>query len=125
MKKNLFLLPAVCLLLSSCDNPHPNADNTGRNVRDRNATITPGNQAENEADRTISQRIRQALVEEDALSTNAKNVKIITIDGVVTLRGPVNNDNEKQIIDKKAKSIQGVKRVDNFIEVIRIEEKNN
>ncbi len=123
MKKKLFILSSICILLSSCDNMQP--DNTARNARDRNETLTPGNQSENEADRTITQKIRQALTEDDTLSTNAKNIKIITINGVVTLRGPVNNDNEKQAIDKKAKSIQGVKRVDNFIEIVGIEDKND
>jgi osmotically-inducible protein OsmY len=64
-------------------------DNTGTNVRDRGGeTKTPGDQSENEADRTITQNIRQALTADDSLSTNAKNVKIITNDGTVTLRGP-------------------------------------
>lgn len=121
MKKQLLILSLFCVLLNSCDNMQP--DNTGRNVRDRKATLTPGDQAENEADRTITQRIRQALMEDDTLSTNAKNVKIITINGVVTLRGPVNGDGEKAAIDKKAKAVQGVKQVDSYIEIIRIEEK--
>jgi osmotically-inducible protein OsmY len=125
MKRKLFIISSICLLLSSCDNTHPNADNTGRNVRDRDATLTPGNQSESESDRKITQKIRQAVVGDDALSTNAKNIKIITIDGIVTLRGPVNNDSEKQSIDMKAKSVQGVKRVDNLIEIIRIEDKND
>src|SRR4029450_2047925 len=55
------------------------ADNTGRNVRDRSdATKTPEDQSENEADRTITQSIRKAINSDDSLSTNAKNVKIIT-----------------------------------------------
>ena len=66
-------------------------DNTGRNVRDRSgATLTPGDQSESEADRTLTQQIRRAVVADDSLSTNAHNIKIITINGVVTLRGPVN-----------------------------------
>ena len=77
MKKQLFLLSSLCLLLSACENTSTtDADNTGRNVRDRSGqTMTPGNQNENEADRTITQSIRQALMDDDALSTNAKNIK--------------------------------------------------
>ena len=94
------------------------ADNTGRNERDRdNATKTPGDQAENEADRTISQNIRQAVVADDSISTNGKNVKIITVDGTVTLRGPVKTENEKTSIGAKAQQVAGVKKVDNQLEI--------
>ncbi len=93
-------------------------DNTGRNERDRdNATKTAGDQSENEADRTISQKVRQAIVADDSLSTNAKNVKIITVDGVVTLRGPVKSEAEKKNIDAKARQIAGVKNVENQLEI--------
>jgi hyperosmotically inducible protein len=93
-------------------------DNTGRNVRDRGGdTKTPGDQSESEADRTITQNIRKALTEDDSLSTNAKNVKIISNDGVVTLRGPVKNEKEKAEIEAKAKQVAGVKNVVNQLEV--------
>ena len=93
-------------------------DNSGRNVRDRdNQTKTSGDQAENEADRTISQNIRAAITADDSLSTNGKNVKIITSDGTVTLRGPVKSDKEKADIEAKAKQIAGVKKVDNQLEI--------
>ena len=93
-------------------------DNTGRNVRDRDdANKTPGDQAENEADRTITQNVRQALTNDDSLSTDGKNVKVVTSDGNVTLRGPVKSDKEKSEIENKAKQIAGVKNVDNQLEV--------
>jgi len=93
-------------------------DNTGRNVRDRNeATKTPADQSENEVDRTITQNIRKAITSDDSLSTNAKNVKIITNDGTVTLRGPVKSEKEKADIEAKAKQVAGVKNVDNQLEI--------
>ena len=93
-------------------------DNSGRNVRDRdNQTKTPGDQSESEADRTISQNIRAAITADDSLSTNGKNVKIITNDGTVTLRGPVKSDKEKVEIEAKAKQVAGVKKVDNQLEI--------
>jgi osmotically-inducible protein OsmY len=58
-------------------------------------------------------------VADDSLSTTAHNVKIITVDGVVTLRGPVNNDQEKAKIADAAKKIAGVKQVDNQLEVVK------
>ena len=93
-------------------------DNTGRNVRDRGGeTLTPMDQSEKEADRTLTQRIRKAVVEDDSLSATAKNIKIITVDGVVTLRGPVNNPQEKEKIEAKAEQIAGAKNVNNLLEV--------
>jgi osmotically-inducible protein OsmY len=94
------------------------ADNTGRNVRDRDdATKTPADQSENEQDRKISQELRKAVTSDDTLSTNAQNVKIITQDGNVTLRGPVKSQKEKADIEAKAKQIAGVKNVDNQLEI--------
>jgi len=92
-------------------------DNSGRNVRDRNnATQTAGDQSENEADRTITQSLRKAITDDDSISTNGKNVKVVTIDGTVTLRGPVKSEKEKADIGAKAKQIAGVKKVDNQLE---------
>ncbi len=93
-------------------------DNTARNIRDRSGkTLTPGDQTENEADRALTQRIRQAVMADDSLSTTAKNIKIITVNGVVTLRGPVDSKEEKASINTKAQQIAGVKKVDNQLEV--------
>jgi len=97
---------------------NPNTDNTAMNQRDRANTVTPMDQAENPADRTITQGIRKAIVADPALSVDAKNVKIITAQGVVTLRGPVKTPKERAIIAEKAQQIAGVMRVDNQLEVI-------
>jgi hyperosmotically inducible protein len=78
---------------------------------------TASDQPENEADRKITQQIRQAVVKDDTLSTSAQNVKIITQDGKVTLRGTVKSEGEKQKIAEKAKSVAGVKNVENLITV--------
>jgi osmotically-inducible protein OsmY len=78
---------------------------------------TASDQFENEADRKITQQIRQAVVKDDSLSTSAQNVKIITQDGKVTLRGTVKSDSEKQKIAARAKQVPGVKNVENLITV--------
>src|SRR5512140_96902 len=63
------------------------ADNSGRNVRDRDqAEPTADQQPNNASDRRMTQAIRQAVVADHSLSTNAHNVKIITQSGIVTLR---------------------------------------
>jgi hyperosmotically inducible protein len=94
------------------------ADNTGRNERDRNDMAkTPTDQQENDRDLGITQEVRKAVVDDDALSFNAKNAKIVTADGVVTLRGPVASEVEKAAVEAKAKSVAGVTRVDNQLEI--------
>jgi hyperosmotically inducible protein len=93
-------------------------DNTAVNQRDRGgATVTPPDQQENQADLDITQNVRKVVVKDDALSFDAKNVKIVTANGVVTLRGAVKSDAEKQAIEQKALQTAGVVRVDNQLEV--------
>ena len=95
-------------------------DNTGRNVRDRGGdTVTPGDQSNNKADLHLTEQIRKAIMADKSLSTNAKNVKIITANGVVTLRGPVNTPQEKTTIEAKAQSIAGAHNVDSQLEIVR------
>jgi hyperosmotically inducible periplasmic protein len=102
----------------SKSSPSVAADNTAKNERDRNdATKTAGDQSENEADRKITQEVRKSIVDDDKLSTNAQNVKIITNDGQVTLRGPVKTQEEKKAIESKAKQVAGVKNVENQLEI--------
>ena len=92
-------------------------DNTGRNVRDRDDQMpTSGDQSESEQDRKLTQQIRQAIVDDDSLSMTAHNVKIITQDGVVTLRGPVKNAQERNAIGAKAVKIAGAGKVQNKLE---------
>lgn len=96
------------------------ADNTGVNVRDRNERAkTSFNQSESEADRTITQKIRQLIVDDSNLSSNAKNIKIITSNGVVTLRGPVANSGEVDTIVKKASAVAGVNSVENQLDITK------
>jgi hypothetical protein len=64
-----------------------------------------------------AQKIRRAIVEDRSLSTEARNVKIFTSNGVVTLRGPVRTEEEKRIIEDKAERIAGRDRVRNEIDV--------
>jgi osmotically-inducible protein OsmY len=99
--------------------PAPTApDNTGQNVRDRGgATLTPGDQGENKADLTLTQRIRKALMADKSLSTTAKNIKIITVNGLVTLRGPVKTPQEREKIMAKAQDMAGADKVENQLEI--------
>ena len=106
--------------LAACDRTTSGSDaeNTARNVRDRDQrTATPTDQGESAADRAITQNIRKSVVDNDQLSTNAHNVKIVTQDGVVTLRGPVDSAQEKSIIVAMANKAPGVRRIDDQLEV--------
>lgn len=94
------------------------AENTGVNVRDRDdATVTPEEQGGEAGDREITAAVRRAIVEDDSLSLNAHNVKIITREGTVTLRGPVESTTERTTIGQLAEKTAGVKRVDNQLEI--------
>jgi osmotically-inducible protein OsmY len=78
---------------------------------------TAQEQAETSTDRALTREIRQAIAADDSLSTNARNVTVITSGGVVTLRGPVANEQERNAIAAKAEGTTGVKRLDNQLEV--------
>jgi hyperosmotically inducible periplasmic protein len=132
MKHAIFLVAGI--LAAGCDrqehtgtvveanrpatSPSVPADNTDKNERDRGAALTSGDQGGSEADRTVTQQVRQGVVADEKLSTTATNVKIITVDGVVTLRGPVKTAEEKAAIAAIAQRVNGVKRVDNQLETV-------
>jgi hyperosmotically inducible periplasmic protein len=102
------------------------ADNTARNVRDRNnQTLTALDQGNSQADIDISAQIRKEVIASKDMSTDARNVKIITKDGHVTLRGPVNTAEEKRLIGDIAKRIAGAGNVDNQLEVKLTASNNN
>ena len=93
-------------------------DNTAVNQRDRSGdTQTSGDQSNDSADLKITQAIRRALMQDAQLSTAAKNIKVITSNGQVTLRGPVNTAEEKSKIDQIAKSAAGGAHIDNQLDV--------
>lgn len=94
------------------------ADNSGKNAEDRaNGGLTAGDQSSAPADVAITTAVRQAVVADSNLSTNAQNVKIITVNGIVTLRGPVKNASEKENIAAKAVKVAGATKVDNQLEI--------
>ena len=94
------------------------ADNTARNVRDRNSSsLTPLDQGNNQADLDTTAQIRKEIIAGKNMSVNARNVKIITKSGQVTLRGPVNTAEEKRLIGDIAGRIVRAENVDNQLEV--------
>ena len=93
-------------------------DNTKVNERDRNANeLTAGSQKQNQGDIDITAKIRKMVVDDASLSTYAHNIKIITVDGMVTLKGPVKSDAEKDTVVKHAMHVVDEKHVKNEIEI--------
>jgi hyperosmotically inducible protein len=96
----------------------PAVDNTKMNQRDQNKNEpTADQQKETRTDRDITQQIRQSIMNDKSLSTYAHNVKIITQDGQVTLKGPVRSESEKQTIETKATEVAGANKVTNDLNV--------
>jgi osmotically-inducible protein OsmY len=95
------------------------ADSTEKNMRDKdNATLTPTDQARgSENDVELTRRIREALTGDKTLSTNGQNIKIVTLNGRTTLRGPVKDAKEQVLIVGKASRIVGPSNVVNQLEV--------
>jgi hyperosmotically inducible protein len=93
----------------------PAPDNTKKN-KDQGPP-TADQQKINPSDRAITQKIRKAIHEDKDLSTYAHNIKIVTQDGKVTLRGPVRSEDEKSSLQTKAAAVAGQENVTNELEV--------
>ncbi|MDP9127338.1 MAG: BON domain-containing protein [Pseudomonadota bacterium] len=101
---------------SDVDNAH--VDNSRVNQRDRSAQEPTADQAGNQlSDRDVMQKIRQAIIADKSLSTYGHNVKVISQNGKVTLKGPVNSDQEKASIEAKAVDVVGDGNVVNNLSV--------
>jgi osmotically-inducible protein OsmY len=115
----------LCVLLSAVpgavcaqDQAHDKADNTAVNKRDRQSgEPTADQQKENKSDREVAREIRRALVADKSLSTYAHNVKVITQNGEVTLKGPVRSEDEKRAVEAKAAEVAGHRNVKSELSV--------
>jgi uncharacterized membrane protein len=91
-----------------------------KNARDRDdQSVTATDQSNDPADLKLTADIRKMVVGDDSLSMMSKNVKIITVGGVVTLRGPVETEKEKAAIESHAKQ-GGAKNITNEPEIKKI-----
>jgi osmotically-inducible protein OsmY len=88
------------------------SDNTRTNQADRgNGDPTADQQKNNKSDRETTRQIRKALMADKALSTYAHNVKVISQNGTVTLKGPVRSEDEKKTVEAKAAEVAGASNV--------------
>lgn len=118
----LFLLsPIVGVTLALANDARDTVapNNTKMNERDRSdKNVTPIDQIKgSKNDVKVTQLVRKELMKHDKLSVDAQNVKIITLNGVVTLRGPVKSEEEKQTVSACAKGIAGAANVKDELEV--------
>jgi osmotically-inducible protein OsmY len=112
MKNSFMKLAASAALAVLCSvplavaqaSPQSAPDNSQQN---QNHAKTADSQPNTAADRATTAKVRKAIVEDKGLSTYAHNVKIITMNGQVTLKGPVKSEEEKQTIASKAAEVAG------------------
>jgi osmotically-inducible protein OsmY len=103
---------------SYADDANIKADNTQLNQRDRNTSEpTADNAKNNQSDLQTMQQIRKAIVADKSLSTYAHNVKVVSQNGRVTLKGTVHTEAEKSNIEAKACAVAGAENVVNNITV--------
>ena len=98
-------------MVFSCAAPYLSAqapDNSKTNKRDSAPNeATADQQKMNPSDRNLTATIRKSIMDDKSLSTYAHNVKIISQDGVVTLKGPVRSREEMKSIVSKAEAAAG------------------
>ena len=113
MKSNLRSATAMLVLFSFASGAQttaPAPDNSKVNASSINSTdkmSTAEGQKNDPRDLAITQKIRKSVMADKTLSTYAHNVKIVTVDGGVTLNGVVRNSREKGVIEMKAQEIAG------------------
>jgi hyperosmotically inducible protein len=109
-RKRRLLIAALWIGGIACygQTPPTQPDNTKVNTSDRSAgAVTADQQKSNAMDMKLTKSIRQSIMADKSLSTYAHNVKIVSQNGVVTLKGPVKSDTEKATIIAKAVAVTG------------------
>jgi hyperosmotically inducible periplasmic protein len=132
MRKRFFALPMLAALAVGCEemntkdaaipekspSTQPAPNNSEVNERDRSGeTVTPLDQGQNSADVERTAEIRRKILAIPDASIDAQNVKVITEDGKVTLRGPVASETEKEAVFAAAVEVAGESNVINELEV--------
>ena len=111
----VFCASLMAMPVPGNQDPQTPPDNTKQNKDQTNPTADQ--QKMNPADRALTQKIRKAIHEDATLSTYAHNIKIISQDGKVTLRGPVRSEDEKANIEAKAVAVAGQGNVTDQLEI--------
>jgi hyperosmotically inducible periplasmic protein len=112
--RSIFSATAVCGLLTIPCIAQTQPDNTAQN---KDHAVTAENQSAATSDRAITHNVRKAIMADKSLSSYAHNVKVITVNGAVTLKGPVHSEEEKQKIQADAASVVSPDAVTNQLTV--------
>lgn len=120
MKRIILLLAGTALSAAAAqaaDTTVP-ANNSAINERDRSSqTLTPVDQSQSKGDLDLTAKVRRAVIDHPGLSTDGQNIKIVTINNAVTLRGPVQDSAERVAIEKTVRAAAGTATVDNQLEI--------
>lgn len=112
-----YLLSALLMSMAAFSIPQSvavqNHDNAGMDRADGGNQATADQQEKDRSDRNLTDQIRKAIIADKSLSTDAHNVKVITRDGQVILKGPVRSENERRTVEAKAVEVAGQDRVIN------------
>ncbi len=103
------LLAGIPLVLLASYLAHENSKAAEDRFANQSATA-PGI-IETPVDQSISRNIRNALLSNDMISNDAKNIRVETNNGIVTLSGTVASAQEKNAIFRVTQNISGVKQV--------------
>jgi osmotically-inducible protein OsmY len=124
LRKNVAIYPGVCILFllltfsPGWAQSTAQSDNSKMNKGDQSASaVTADQQNNNRSDTEITKEIRRSLTEDKSLSTYAHNVKVITQNGKVTLKGPVRSDDEKSAVMAKASQVAGQSNINDEMTV--------
>jgi hyperosmotically inducible protein len=118
MKRTTLSLICISALALSAVAQETKPDNSAKNQRDRaGETKTSGDQSNSSEDTKVTADIRRAIVKDSSVTMAAKNVKVITAGGIVTLRGPVNSAEEKTKIEQLAAAAANGAKIDNQLEI--------
>lgn len=121
MRKLLFLPLLLLLGCETHEKPKATYEQNGHVtnqtiIPNDKGTVNPSEHTESKEDRMLTQQIRQAIMNDEHLSIDAKNIKVITIDGMVTLQGQTNDTDERMVILEKIVDIPGVKTINDQLE---------
>jgi hyperosmotically inducible protein len=116
LRSMLLIIPlAATVSVAAPFQDNDKTQNDKTSMSDKGATAAE--QTENRSDKETTRDIRRAIVKDDSLSTMAHNVKVVTKNGMVTLRGPVRSEEEKKAVEAKAVEVAGASKVTNDLTV--------
>ncbi len=116
MQRRIVAVAGVLWLTAAMATAQSRPDNTAANKNDRGTTADQ--QKNGRTDVETTREIRKAIVADKSLSTYAHNIKIVTRDGKVDLRGPVRSASEKDAVTAKATEVAGAGNVTAEVTVV-------